>query len=331
MRNRTQQRSARVLSDRHGITYQQALSQLDDVPASDMPVGDTASWCLAPYPGEPVTLPLTDEVEQEIEGWISENDAGDDWEVANTELLARVRQLRSRGVTAVQGTCEDEIVWIMETPHGRFAPVYPELTDYAVRFVCVELTGDREAFDVPVRLFALPALPGDHPPYDAEDGDFWSFDILIADCRCDEVALPGRRTVLRRKPLLPPIPSLVAEVGATETLTEALLAKAVAAGITVTARICGAQGEIIPGWADKIMVAAIPSDSDGEWCRDLPPEYLFAIEEGATINLSARRDGKHTIMFCSDSFEVAALRAIGEAADGLSPGDDEPNMQLVMA
>lgn len=326
--SRARQREARTLAEQHGISYQQALAQLDEVPAAEEPIGAAAEFCQWLYPGEPFTLALNKDLErgltglQEVSGgagvaesaWLAE------------ETVARIRELRRRGVERVRACSAADEVRILVRDEAPFAVIARTEDKLDVR--CPELLAEG-LLRVPVAAACVPAFTG-APFNESADVDVWPFDALLDHIREGRSPLPGRSVRLRGDNDLPRLDWLMA-LFSDATLPRHLLERGLNAGIHLRVLVReGADPEAMamPDWADEVLNS---QDDPSEWgCLvDVPARRLFFTEEGVAVNAIARREGRTTWIVASRDFQRAVGFALSLAADGVFTADGEPNVHLI--
>lgn len=315
------QREARKIAKRHRISYQQALvAHLPEVPVADKPLGCESKWGLGVYPGEPVVIALTDE----LEAWISSR--AEDCQTGDDEtLLPQIKKLRAEGRTSVRATSCDRRLWIVPVSEEGFAPAI-DLTaeDPVLEVRCEQLAGEKK-FEIPYLALCLPALPGDPSPWEEED--VFNFDLLAGDCRVSGIPLPGRSVALTKKPLLPPLTGLIADLDQAEEVTPDLLRKILDSGIELWVRVLNrAPRYAAPRWAEEMICENDPELE--HWYDEAPKRRLFGVEEGARVNVTAKRGLHSTMVVASETFAAAAFAAAGAAAHGIFVEDHEPNVLL---
>lgn len=321
-RSRAAQREARALAARHQIGYQQALSQLQEVPLTGQPLGDDHDWYEVVYPGEPVILPLTDELEQEIEIALADKETESlfaqsglwkpiDWrepraeyEQRLKEIQRRIRLLRNRGITSVRGTCEKETLATAELADGQLIAL--GASKMAMGMSCPELFQD--TLELPERLIGLRPFPFNN--LQRSTLSLISFDQLEDHCRLHAIPLPGRSTPLTLQ-LLPPLQDLAEALEQASTITPELLQAALTAGIQLTVR--ARSGYPAPDYAVQMINDAGGTGwSWSEW----PASSIHAAERGARVEIYGHRNRRHTAKVSAQTFEEAVLTALRLAASG---------------
>lgn len=334
-RSRSLQHQARTLAQRHGISYHQALNQLREVPLSDKPLG-AAEWFEPVYPGEPLVLPLTDSLEQEITEALA--DVEDEtiffitplhkpveWREPRAEydarletILERIRLLRSRGISKVRGTCIESSLYFI--PVGNDERVLAGSSDRVHDWVTATLPElHPETVCVPPRILGLQPL--DLPRLEWILMDSCDLDDLLGRCRFNGQPLPGRSAPLKLE-LLPPIPELVEALEKTQALTPEMVELALASGVELTVRTC--SGYPAPEWAVEMINDA--SDTGWSW-SEWPASTIHAADQGAKVEINCRRGdwetGSSTPLVSAPAFEQAAREVLRLAAAGYCSRDSQ--------